>query len=111
MKQIGILETLLPMVVGKSANGDWVKQEFVIRYDEVRRICVAAWGEKKVSRLRAIPLESRIEVDYTITAREYNGRWYNDIAMQDIAILRAEAVKSLPERDAEEHPQREGGAE
>lgn len=100
MKLIGFIEALCEPVVGSTANGEWIKQTFVLREGNTHRIAIDAWGAKKVERIRAIPLESRVEVDFEILAREYKGRWYNDVTMQDIVFVRTEAVPTLAERTA-----------
>lgn len=107
MKQIGFLEAVCEPMVGSNANGDWIKQTFVVRVGDTQRIAIDAWGTKKVERIRAIPLESRVEVDYVLTAREFKGRWYNDVVMWDIVLVKTENVPSLAERTAKSAPNAE----
>ena len=52
-------------------------------------------GTKKMDKLDAIPVGSVVDVEYTISAREYKGRWYNSADLVDIHPIteRAEPTK------------------
>jgi hypothetical protein len=37
------------------------------------------WGEDKVRELDKYQVGDKVKVSFNLSAREYNGRWYNDI--------------------------------
>jgi hypothetical protein len=78
----GTLQRKLPAQSGRSARGDWAKQEFVLEYPDGNfnsEVCITAWGQDKVSELDRFNEGDRLKVSFNIRAREYNGRWYNDL--------------------------------
>ena len=67
---------------GKSARGDWAKQEFVIEYQDGNfptKVCFNVWGADKVKELGSFRLGEKIRVSFNISSREYNGKWYTDL--------------------------------
>lgn len=64
---------------GKSANGTWRKQEFVLETDNQypKKICFMAWGDK-IDQF-AIKQGETVTVSIDLESREYNGRWYTDV--------------------------------
>ena len=78
----GTLQRKLPAQSGRSARGDWAKQEFVLEYPDGNfnsEVCITAWGQDKVSELDRFKEGDRLKVSFNIRAPEYNGRWYNDL--------------------------------
>ena len=67
---------------GKSARGDWSKQEFVIEYQEGNypsQACLSVWGPDKVKDLEKYQIGDTVKVSFNISSREYNNRWYTDL--------------------------------
>ena len=67
---------------GTSARGAWSKQEFIFEYQEGNfpsQVCFNVWGEDKVRELEKYQVGDKVKVSFNLSAREYNGRWYNDI--------------------------------
>lgn len=82
MELEGILITKLAVQSGKSARGDWAKQEFVIEYQDGNfptKVCFNVWGADKVKELGSFRLGEKIHVSFNISSREYNGKWYTDL--------------------------------
>ena len=78
----GTLRRKLQAQSGRSARGDWAKQEFVLEYPDGNfnsEVCITAWGQDKVSELDRFNEGELLKVSFNIRAREYNGRWYNDL--------------------------------
>lgn len=78
----GTLRRKLQAQSGRSARGDWAKQEFVLEYPDGNfnsEVCITAWGQDKVSELDRFNEGDLLKVSFNIRAREYNGRWYNDL--------------------------------
>ena len=67
---------------GKSARGDWSKQEFVIEYQDGNyptQACLNVWGPEKVKDLEKYQIGDTVKVSFSISSREYNNRWYTDL--------------------------------
>lgn len=77
----GKIIAVMPLQKGISkANGnEWKKQEYVIEnHDQYpRKMCFNLWSDK-IDQFN-IQLGEELNVSFDIDAREYNGRWYNDI--------------------------------
>ena len=50
---------------------------------------------EEVDKLDAIPEGSDINISYRVSAREYNGRWYNDVMCRDINCITAPTDNDL----------------
>lgn len=67
---------------GKSARGDWAKQEFVIEYQDGNfptKACFSVWGADKVKDLEKFQINDQIKISFNVSSREYNGKWYTDL--------------------------------
>ena len=72
---------------GQSARGAWTKQEFVVEYQDGQyseKAVLLAWGSDRVKDLEGFQVGDHVKVNFKIQAREYNGRWYNDIRVWKI---------------------------
>lgn len=80
---------------GKSARGDWAKQEFVIEYQEGNfptKACFSVWGADRVKELENFREGDHIKVSFNVSSREYNGRWYTDLRAWRINTADAQAA-------------------
>lgn len=78
----GRLIQKMPVQSGRSARGEWAKQEFIIEYQEGQfptKVVMSVWGQDKVAELAKINDGSQVKVGFNLSSREYNGRWYTDI--------------------------------
>lgn len=78
----GTLIQKLAVQSGKSARGDWAKQEFVIEYQDGNfptKACFSVWGADKVKELEQFNQGEKIKVSFNVSSREYNGKWYTDL--------------------------------
>lgn len=66
--------------LAKTTGNPWMIQDYVIETHEQfpRRMVFNVFGEEKIKQLN-IQLGEEINVFFDINAREYQGRWYNDI--------------------------------
>ena len=81
MEITGKIIAVLPERGGISKTGnEWKTQEYVLETHEQypRRICFNVFGADKISQFNIQAGEERT-VSFDINAREYQGRWYNDI--------------------------------
>ena len=58
----------------------WASQEYVLEtHDQYPRRCLFnVFGEDKIANMN-IQIGEELTVSFDIDAREYNGRWFNDI--------------------------------
>ena len=65
--------------IAKSGN-EWKMQEYVLETHEQypRKICFNVFGADKIAQFN-IQAGEEMTVSFDINAREYNGRWFNDI--------------------------------
>ena len=84
---------------GTSARGAWSKQEFIFEYQEGNypsQVCLNVWGEDKVRELGKYQVGDKVKVSFNLSAREYNGRWYNDIRAWRIEPAASAPVNVAP---------------
>lgn len=84
----------MPVQSGKSARGDWSKQEFLIEYQEGNypsNAVFSVWGQDKVNDLARFAEGSDVKVSFNINSREYNGRWYTDLRAWRVQLEQGEA--------------------
>lgn len=101
---------------GTSARGAWSKQEFIFEYQEGNfpsQVCFNVWGDDKVRELDKYQVGDKVKVSFNLSAREYNGRWYNDIRAWRIEPAVAAPVAPAPVMEdpgfpAESYPQQAG---
>ena len=82
---------------GKSARGDWAKQEFVIEFQEGNfpsKACFSVWGADKVKDLETYQPGDQIKVAFNVSSREFNGKWYTDLRAWRISPAGAQAPAS-----------------
>lgn len=81
MEITGKIIAVLPERGGVSKTGNqWKAQEYVLETHEQypRKICFNVFGADKISQFN-IQAGEEMTVSFDINAREYDGRWYNDI--------------------------------
>ncbi len=81
MEITGKIIAVLPERGGTSKMGnEWKMQEYVIETHEQypKKMCFNIFGADKIAQFN-IQIGEEVTVSFDINAREYNGRWYNDI--------------------------------
>lgn len=84
----GKVKTKLPAQGGTSARGAWTRQDFVVEYQDGNypaEACFSAWGQDRVDELARFEVGDAVKVSFNIKAREYSGRWYNDLRVWRIS--------------------------
>ena len=76
----GTVLTVLPVVKGTNARGEWIKQEVIFEQpgEFNRKICVGFWGDKAAEAGTLHPGEV-VNISANVESREFNGRWYTDV--------------------------------
>ena len=90
----GRLVQKLAVQSGRSARGDWSKQEFILEYKEGNfpaSVCFSVWGADKVRDLERFQVGDQLRVSFNAASREFNGRWYTDLRAWRIAPLTQDA--------------------
>lgn len=70
------------VISGHSARGPWKKQDFLVEYPDgnyTSKTLFTAFGDNLVAELDKFAVGDQVRVSFNVRAREYNGRWYNDI--------------------------------
>ena len=81
MEITGKIIAVLPERGGISKTGnEWKMQEYVLETHEQypRKVCFNVFGADKIAQFN-IQAGEEMTVSFDINAREYQGRWYNDI--------------------------------
>ena len=81
MEITGKIIAVLPERGGVSKTGnEWKTQEYVIETHEQypKKVCFNVFGADKIAQFN-IQAGDEMTVSFDINAREYQGRWYNDI--------------------------------
>ena len=81
--------------VSARTGNSWMTQEYVIEApgQYPRKMVFNIFGEDRIKQFN-IQLNEEITVQFDIDAREYNGRWFNDVRAYN--ILRGQAAQSIP---------------
>lgn len=122
MEITGKIIAVLPERGGISKTGnEWKMQEYVLETHEQypKKICFNVFGADKIAQFN-IQAGDELTVSFDINAREYQGRWYNDIrawrvergaapgAPMDIPVINAPKVEvpdfSNSSNDADDLP-------
>lgn len=81
--------------VSQRTGNPWMTQEYVIEVPGTfpRKMLFNIFGEDRIKQFNIQPGEE-ITVQFDIDAREYNGRWFNDIRAYN--ILRGPIGQTVP---------------
>ena len=102
MEITGKIIAVLPERGGTSKTGnEWKMQEYVLETHEQypRKMCFNVFGADKIAQFN-IQAGDELTVSFDINAREYNGRWYNDIRAWRVERGTAPAAADIPVIDA-----------
>lgn len=98
---------------GQSARGAWARQDFVLEYPDgnfTSNACLTAWGQDKVAELDKFRVGDPVKVSFNVRAREYSGRWYNDLRIWKIEAAGAEKADAAPDYSAPDYGAPQGFA-
>ncbi|MBR6649522.1 MAG: DUF3127 domain-containing protein [Bacteroidaceae bacterium] len=96
MEITGKIIAVLPERGGVSKTGnEWKMQEYVLETHEQypKKICFNIFGADKIAQFN-IQAGEELTVSFDINAREYMGRWYNDVRAWKVE--RGEAASTMP---------------
>lgn len=74
------VSSLLPLVTGQGARGEWKKQDviFDLPGEFSRKLCVGFWNDRAADAAGLRPGD-RVALSVNVESREYNGRWYTEV--------------------------------
>ncbi len=84
----GRIRQKLAKLNGQGVKGSWTRQDFVLEYQDGNypaEVCFTAFGNDKVADLDKYQVGDQVRVAFNLRAREYNGRWYNDVRVWRIS--------------------------
>lgn len=102
----GRIIAVMPVKTGTSKKGKpYASQDYVIETLEQypRRCLFNVFGEEKIKQFN-IQHGGEYIVKFDINAREYNGRWYNDIRAWKVEPAQAAQEASFPNAGADAIP-------
>lgn len=79
---------------GESARGKWMTQDFLLETQDGQfshRMLFNVFGEERLQRF-GIQEGMEVTVSFDINAREWNGRWFNDVRAFDVRPVMANAA-------------------
>lgn len=108
MEFTGRIIQVLPARSGqaKSTGNPWMTQDYVIEEavgQYPKRMCFNVFGEEKIKQMN-IQVGQELTVSFDVNAREYQGRWYNDIRAWAVAPAAQAAPMAPPPADPAPFP-------
>lgn len=88
---------------GQSARGAWVKQDFILEYQDGNypaEVCFTSFGNDKVAELDRYQVGDMVKVSFNLRAREFNGRWYNDVRVWRLSPAGQATASERPSHDS-----------
>jgi hypothetical protein len=91
----GKLTSILPVESGTSKAGkEWKKQGFVVdtgaQYNP--EVCFSLFGDDKIAMLNGLKSGQDIKVEFNLSSREYNGKWFHNVDAWKIDAVGAPAA-------------------
>lgn len=91
IKEIGTISVLGEVQSGTSQTGNpWYRQTIVVDVagynGSYRKVAVQASGNV-VGDLETAKVGDKVEISYQVTAREWNGKWYNNVDLFKVEFL------------------------
>ena len=101
MELEGKIFKVLPLQSGTSqATGNaWMSQEYILEYfwfpnqTQPSYICLRVFGEDRIKRFNLQP-NDEVKIRFHADAREYEGRWYNELRIDSVKFVGASAGKN-----------------
>lgn len=99
----GKITAILAERTGVSARGEWKSQEFVITTQEQypRKICFQVFGADKIASF-ALQVGQTVNVGFDISAREYQGGYYNQLNAWKVDHLDAQQQPAPPQQQSQQ---------
>lgn len=97
MELTGTIIAIMPAKSGVSARtgNPWMTQEYVIEVpgQYPKKCAFSVFGEDRIKQFNLQQGEQNVTVQFDIDAREYNGRYYNDIRCYNVLRVGQQATQ------------------
>ena len=107
MELTGTIIAIMPAKSGVSARtgNPWMTQEYVIEVPgQYPKKCVfSIFGEDRIKQFNLQPGEQNVTVQFDIDAKEYNGRYYNDIRCYNVLRAGQQATQPAASAGPQQH--------
>ena len=96
----GKIIAVLPLQTGEGRNGMWKSQDYVLEYNRdsqyPKRMMFNIFGDK-IDQFQVAEGQD-VKIDFDIEAREYNGRWFNNVRAWRVEkdVVNASAPQDAP---------------
>lgn len=111
IEEIGTLKVLFNETTGVSkAGNNWTAREFVVETrdgDFVTDLHFKTFSAEHLSALKEAKVGDPVQVRYKPAAREYNGKWYDELRLFHVSVLNGYDVatgKLAPEAGDDDLP-------
>lgn len=85
IRETGTIRSIGAITSGVSARGsEWARRDVVVEIPTsvsggtYKALCLRA-GTNRVADLDSLKPGDKVEIGYTVSSREWNGRWYTDV--------------------------------
>lgn len=100
VKEIGRIIAKGEIKTGPTTNGGtWSRQDCVIEVttgENSHKDVAVSLNTEQIEQLKNVPLGAVIEVEYYVTAREWNGRWFNNVNAKEVKVVTPAAPAPAP---------------
>ena len=108
IKEMGTIAHMSEVQSGTSQKGNpWYRQTIVVDVagynGSYRKIALQATGDVVVD-LEMAKVGDKVEISYQVTAREWNGKWYNNVDLYKVEFLES-AMPQMQQPVAPAYPQ------
>lgn len=80
MEITGKIVKVLPTLSGQGRNGEWVKNSFVIEWQDggyTQKLCLEVVGQEKWDKMKqSIAVGNTVQCKFSVSSREWNGKFY-----------------------------------
>ena len=99
VKERGTITFMSDVQSGMSQNGNpWYRQTIVVDVagynGSFRKVALQASGNV-VGDLEGANVGDKVEISYQVTAREWNGKWYNNVDLYKVEFLEPKMQQSV----------------
>lgn len=103
IKEKGTIAYLSEVQSGVSQSGNaWARQTIVVDVEgyngTFRKVALQASGSM-VGQFEGKKIGDKVEVSYQVTAREYQGKWYNNVDLVNVEFTEAAPAKTEGDQD------------
>ena len=103
MEITGKIIQILPEQKGKSAKGEWQKQDFILETQEQypKKVCISVWNKKiDINNFENKNVKCFIDIE----SREFNNRWFTNVTAWKIESVGNSQNDEAPPQETNDFP-------